>query len=223
MNPKLLLPAGFAALALLIPQHQAQALWSAPGVCGGGAINACVDFDLQFDGEWYYFTVDFISSPDGSGQITAAGLYGNQGEASWISDAEILDPTEGWTAYDADSCHLTGDGVGSQRFLVCASTDTGINYSVGVGGAVQFRFQSDPEFTLADLGARVHIQDFTDTSCSIKLDSRIDGAFSTEGCGGTSVPEPGTMLLLGTGLAGVLGMGAIRRRREDEVTEDEVA
>ena len=213
-------------------------IWAAE-VCNGSTLRTCTGFDVTavYEGgvlSHYLFTVEYLSSLNADpGVITAAGLYDLAGTPDFVfSNIELVESPDGktWVALAGDNpdCeHLSGGG--RTLFEACsdASPPPTAN-GLALGERIVFRFNSSAEILAAHfsvdggLGARAHIQSFGDADCSFKPDSRQgivsgpDGGIDT--C--TSVvPEPVTMLLLGSGLAGVGGV-AMRRRRNGLALEN---
>jgi hypothetical protein len=190
---------------------------------------SCVEFDLTRDASnRYYFSVTYLSSlsPD-PGVVTAVSIYDLAGNPNYNFSSVTLESAPAgkvWTAQDNSSCHTTGASVGASLFEACADASPPPTANgLAVGETVVFSFLSNYEITAASmtasggLGTRAHIQSFGSNDCSFKLDNRV-GQFSgptggIDGCNPTVVPEPATMFLLASGLAGV-AVVAHRRRKQ---------
>ena len=84
------------------------------------------------------------------------------------------------------------------------------------GAYLELDFTTSTQFDLTDPSATYgwHSQDVNGQTCSQWIDSNGNQTQSESGdC--SVVPEPVTMVLLGSGLAGMGGVGLLRRRRKD--------
>jgi len=90
-----------------------------------------------------------------------------------------------------------------------------------VNAALKVVFNTSSQFVLGNSSQgywEVHGQEFNGSNCSLWWNSKgqATDSIATGGCGGTSVtPEPISMSLLATGLAGMGGFGFLRRRRKN--------
>ena len=214
--------------------------------CTTNALVVCMDFNLEqnsADATQFLLTATWVST-QGGGAWTAFGLYmadtGQPGPNPTISNAQFVDGSgnpisiTGWTVGANDNPAINGDG--SVWFTVAADTNNGVNNAALVGTTMRISFSSTDLVNFPDIYARSHVQSFGDNGCSIKPDSRdtgdhlvgtaaeADAACGTtfdDGGGGTdsTVPEPFTMVLLGSGLLGLGGV-KLRRRRPGSVDQD---
>jgi hypothetical protein len=85
------------------------------------------------------------------------------------------------------------------------------------GAYLELDFLTSSQFDLNDPTAVYgwHAQDVNNGDCSLWVDSNGQTVSQSGTQCGNVVPEPITMVLLGSGLAGMGGVGAIRRRRKD--------
>jgi hypothetical protein len=165
--------------------------------------------------------------------MTSAGLYRDKSRSAVdlnVSNLAIAEIAPNTAVWNVGSNQLGGDGP--IVIEVAGNSDEGINDGLPVGGYVIISFSSNnlATYNMDALYARSHIQSFGegDDGCSIKPDSQgpdhVVGDVETlnEECGTPNevVPEPITMVLLGTGLAGVGGVKLRRRKRADEIAED---
>ena len=230
--------AGLAVGTALVSQRAAaQESWSG---CSPGTLNVCSAFYAstvqQADGWHLYLRVWNLYTSDGtnglSHVITYVGIGGNwSGTASLVSAEFNGNPISGWSTAKSINKNPVGAELG-----VAGQTDNGVNQGlVGCGQAMppgeyptcypgtylELNFLTGGEFKFADASGNDvtvfgwHSQSVAGTKCSLWADSKGNstGSDLTLGdCTGV-VPEPVTMTLLATGLAGMGGVGFIRRRR----------
>lgn len=172
--------------------------------------------------------------------ITSVGLYHsgtawagtvNDFSASWVTGpnpGDRTDVTGSWSQPANDISTLAGinleasggssgnDGIngctllpGGTKWQTCASF-AGVPY-------MEFQFVLSSEFSLDDLELRWHSQQTGwDNEGSLKCDT--GGAGDYPACG--VVPEPITMVLVGSGLLGIGGVGLRRRRKGLDVVSE---
>ncbi len=182
------------------------------------AFSSCVDFTLSHDGNTGLWTLvtDYVSAP--SGLLTATGAYYNAGKtapAFDIADVTLINAPAGWQAGGCTDLNLNS---GSTDLLsACGSTTHGINNALAPGQILELTFTADAAFmtavSLDQIDYRGHVQDYGPTSCSIKLDTGVEGNIGSADTSCTPVhpaPEPASLGLLSLGLAGI---GLLRRKR----------
>ena len=206
-----------AGLSLAASTAQAQS-FSGDG-CAGDTFMFCASWTGTLtDATHFQF---FIENTSGNPPASNLASFWTQ---IAIGNVTIPDPTgmaavTGWQ-YDSNINGFNGFGLLENQFG--SITTNGINNALGAGDSRTFTFVlsgalTSGQFNTAFAGVQIGIHDQgAPTGCSSSkgvLDGNASGQdLFTGDCGGTSVtPEPSTVLLMATGLVGLLAFN--RRRR----------
>jgi hypothetical protein len=207
--------------------------------CSMGSFQVCASVRLFSEGNQLRMQVWNLNGTLGvQHTMTSIGLYHSGSSYDWSGRIRDYSVTYGstnitnyWTNKGAsDINNLAGvklelkEGTEGNRGIV-GCTDPGglIKWATCFSGAssfpgspyVQFTFNLSEHFALNSVQLRWHSQQLPDGS-SIKCDT--GGAGDYPDCvPNTAVPEPATIVLLGSGLAGLAG--AVRRRRKREMLQ----
>jgi hypothetical protein len=232
-----ILPVAALAVLFAAPAAAQSRSWN---VCGGNAFNTCAAVEVTITGTSVQLRVWNLSGQNGtfaSTVFTAIG-FENVGTAQAVSGSLTMSgPVRGSDTPDAWRVRNNTQVGGGVNLDMVSSTPQSINHGIASACAPagtlpggQNEFWMNPCSAPAATGWIVMnftitgTWDLDNTFLLVKGQNGPNGASTECITGGTSVncgppnvvPEPFTIALLGTGLAGIGGVGALKRRRRKD-------
>jgi hypothetical protein len=215
--------------------------------CIMGTFQVCASVQLASVGNQLTMTVWNMEGTLGDAHtITSIGLYHSgsffdwQRQVSswdvryWTSNTSSTSIRNYWSEQRANdietlagiNLELSEGTSGNRGIAGCTALPGGTKWrtcnSYADAPFVQFtfNFRDNQHFSLDNVELRWHSQQIGPNGISMKCDT--GGAGDYPDCGPpTVVPEPATMVLLGTGMAGVLGVARRRRNKRHDVASAE--
>ncbi|HJS48645.1 MAG TPA: PEP-CTERM sorting domain-containing protein [Gemmatimonadales bacterium] len=217
-----------AAVLAATTASPAWADWDSGTVCGGGLFATCASVVVTtVDANTFTVTVTNLGGAEpGAFDATffAVGLYNLPagGTVSIVANADNNMVPGACSSLNPLDCEVAAEASPPP-------TANGVEVGETITFTVTFAAPFDPA-ALADVGVSIHAGDGPprlggEGTCSTKLSIEDEGGTVSgppgeerdPACGETVIPEPITMTLLATGLAGMGGVGFLRRKREEDI------
>ena len=177
--------------------------------CGGNTFSTCATVtNISYVGGVVTLTVQNTSG-------SATSFFGAIGLANIGGTFTVTNFTSSDAGFSQGTTSLSGAGIENAVIGGVANAPAPTN-GLKAGESVTFTFTLSGTPDLTDLQLAIHDQGGTGAGgCATSTKLVVSGGVANDPtCGSTTVPEPMTMSLLATGLAGMGGLGAFKRRRK---------
>ena len=177
--------------------------------CGGNTFSTCATVtNISYVGGVVTLTVQNTSG-------SATSFFSAIGLANVGGTFTVTNFTSSDAGFSQGTTSLSGAGIENAVIGGVANAPAPTN-GLKAGESVTFTFTLSGTPDLTDLQLAIHDQGGTGAGgCVTSTKLVVTGGVANDPtCGSTTVPEPMTMSLLATGLAGMGGLGAFKRRRK---------
>lgn len=200
----------------------------ASATCSTGLLQVCASVGVSVSGSAGNWTIaltafNLFPSQGVSYVMTTLGIGSFSLGDDWARSTTLVNPPAGWTQSalkpsNCVDCFVWQNNAVGAQIDVGGETTNGLNGGIGPGGTLTLSFSSTSALNLADVDDWVagwHAQAVGGTGCSLWVDTNGTTVGGTSAECTNVVPEPVTLVLLGTGLTSIGGIGLLRRRKRN--------